>query len=201
MTIARFVKPAALLAIAALLCLPTFGTAQTPRHEISLSYGIITLDQIVDILENATIAVLTLGSYNKEINQFGGAPFLTYRYSPRGRFSAGIAAGTYSTRGDLLLMGEVEGTFKESNFVGAGEIAYRWINGRSLQLYSGLGAGLTFKNGTYSVAGSPDETKSRIRATFHVNVIGFRLGRNFGFFGELGAGYKGIVNIGLSGRF
>jgi len=201
MTIARFVKPTALLAIAALICLPCLGTAQTPRHEVSLSYGIITWDQIVDILENVTIAVLTLGSYNKDITQFGGAPFLTYRYSPRGRFGAGIAIGTYTTRGDLLFMGEVEGAFKESNVVGAGEIAYRWINGRSLQLYSGLGAGLIFKFGTYSVAGSPDENTTRLRATFHVNVIGFRLGGNFGFFGELGAGYKGIVNVGLSGRF
>lgn len=194
-------RRAAFALAVAVLFLASFGAGRTPRHEISLSYGIITWDQIVDVMENVAIAVLTLGSYNKSNDTFGGAPFLTYRYSPKGRLSAGIALGTYATRGDLLLGGQVEGTFRESNFVAAGEITYRWIMGRSLQLYSGLGAGLTFKSGTYSVAGSTDETSSRLRPTFHLNVIGFRLGKNFGFFGELGAGCKGIISLGVSSRF
>ena len=200
MTLLSKLKAAACLSLAVLALAPQ-GMAQTPRHEVGLSFGIITTDQMIDLMEDITTIVITLGTYAKQDYEFGGAAFLTYRYALKERLSLGFALGTYTTRGNLALLGETQGTFKESNYVGAAEITYRWVLSRGFQLYSGLGLGGIIKKGLYAVSGSPDETTSRFRPTFHVNLLGIRLGKALGFFGEIGAGYKGVINLGLSGRF
>lgn len=180
----------------------SLGVAQTRRHDVSLSYGLVTSDQITDILEDILTIIITFGTFSKRDIQFTGAPFFTYHYAPKGRFGVGFALGAYRSKGDLYLLDEQRGTFKETSYVGAAEIDYRWIMGRSFQLYSGLGAGATLKRGTYTVTGEPEsEVTSRVRPTVHLNLLGFRVGGKVGFFAELGAGYKGVINLGLSAQF
>ncbi len=199
---ARFSMKVFVTVIAALLVVSTAGSAQIPRHELALSVGIVTFDQIFDFAENLTITVGTLGLYQKENLEYSSVPFLTYRYTPKGRFGFGAAVGRFTTKGNLTsAWGSTNGTFRETNVICAAEIAYRWIMRRGFQLYSGLGAGVNFERCTNSFEGSPDDITSRLLPTFHLNAVGFRLGESLALFLELGAGYKGIVNIGLSGRF
>ena len=182
------------------LAASSLGLAQTRRHDVSLSYGVVTIDQVADILEDVLTIIITLGTFSKRDIEFSGAPFFTYHYAPGGRFGVGFAVGTYSSNGNLFVLDEQRGTFKETNYVGAAEIDYRWIMGRSFQLYSGLGAGATLKRGTYTTTGD-SETTSRIRPTAHVNLLGFRFGGQVAFFAEVGAGYKGVINLGLNAQF
>ena len=130
-----------LLALA-LLCAPL--AAQDRRHEISLSYGVVTLDQLSDIFEDILTIVITLGTYSKQNMDFSGASFLSYHFAPRGRFGFGIAAGTYRTTGGLEFMDSPAGTFKETNTIAALEMDYRWVYKPSFQLYSGLGEERSF---------------------------------------------------------
>ncbi|MBM3297019.1 MAG: hypothetical protein FJY83_05395 [Candidatus Aminicenantes bacterium] len=197
----RFIKPAAVIA-AVVFSTALPGTAQASRHEVSLSYGIITLDQMVDVWTDILTAVITLGTYTKQYDHFSGAPFLTYRYAPPGRIAFGLALGTFNSGGDLYFTDTKKGAFKETSTIGAAEICFRWITSRSFQLYSGLGAGANFKEGRYTTTDDnrTDKTSST-RFTFHVNFIGFRVGKTLGFFGELGLGYRGIFSLGLNGRF
>ncbi len=197
----RLIKLAAVItAVTLSTALP--GMAQASRRDISLSYGIITLDQMLDVWVDVLTAVITLGTYTKQYNDFSGAPFLSYRYAPPGRIALGLALGTFNSGGDLFFSDTKRGEFRETSYIGAAEISFRWIMARSFQLYSGLGAGANFKEGRYTTTDDnrADKTSST-RFTFHLNLIGFRVGRNIGFFGELGVGYKGIFSIGLNGRF
>jgi hypothetical protein len=71
-----------------------------------------------------------------------------------------------------------------------------------IQLYTMLGLGVTLntEKGSYNSTGDTDtETSSNL--AFQVTPIGMRIGRKLGGFAELGFGYKGIMNFGLSYRF
>lgn len=182
----------------ALLCAPL--DAQKRRHDVSISYGVVTLDQVSDVLEDILTIVITLGTYSKQKMDFSGAPFLSYHFAPGGRFGFGLAAGTYRTTGGLESMDTPVGTFKETNTIAAVEMDYRWVYKPSFQLYSGLGAGLRFRKGEYHV-GDELETTNNTLGTIHVNALGLRFGKQVGLFFELGFGYKGVFNGGLSAQF
>lgn len=219
MSLKRALTTLVVLALASAF-LPATASTQTRHHDLSLSYGVVTMDQVADALTDILTILLTFGTYGKQNAEYSGTPFLTYRYASRGEsvgadhppasgFGIGFAIGTYSAKGGLTLMGEPSGTFKENNYVGAVEFDYRWIMRRNFQLYSGAGVGVRIRRGTYAVAPPigtqalqpPEEKISKVMPTFHLNALGFRFGRQIGFFAELGVGYKGLFNAGLSAQF
>lgn len=201
MNVKRVFKPLAVL-ILMTVAVSSLGLAQTRRHDVSLSYGLVTIDQMADVLEDVLLIVITLGSFYKSEMDFTGAPFLTYHFSRNSRFGFGAAVGGYQSKGTLLnnITEEPVGPFKETNIVGALEIDYRWIMKKGFQLYSGAGFGARFRKGTYT-DGDETETYTKTLPTFHLNALGLRFGGKVGFFAEFGAGYKGVINLGLSAQF
>ena len=192
------IRPALVLLLAALvLTAPVFG--QTRRHDLSVSYGALSIDQMSDILQDVLTVVLTLGTFNKTDAKYTGVPFLTYHYSANSRFGFGAAVGTYKASGTLQAGGEDVGTYEERNTIGAVELDYRWVMRPGLQIYSGVGFGLRYRHGTYQTEGSSEVNK--FLPTFHINALGVRFGRKVGFFFELGAGYKGVLSAGLNAQF
>ena len=75
-----------------------------------------------------------------------------------------------------------------------GNICYNPRN--IVQLYSGLSAGVSVFTQSDS-----SQSDSKTIFAFQVNVIGLRVGHKFGGFFELGFGYDGIINAGLSVKF
>lgn len=176
--------------------------AQSRHNDVSLGYGVVTIDQASDILHDVILVTLTLGTYSKTDQKFSGAPFLTYHFSSNSRLGFGFALGGYRTTGKIGTASEVSGTFTETNYIGALEIDYHWVMRKHFQLYSGLGVGARLKRGAYNDTSSNDsETTTKVLPTFHLNAIGFRVGGAIGFFGELGMGYKGLVAFGLNAQF
>jgi hypothetical protein len=177
----------------------TAGFAQTRTHDISLAYGVISSDQLADIFTDVMTIVVTLGAFSKNNVKYTGVPFLTYHYSHNSSFGFGFAVGGYNSRGDLRVGETTVGDFKERNYVGALELDYHWIMREGFQIYSGAGFGLRFRRGTYSTTST--DTANKVLPTFHVNLIGLRVGGKVGFFGELGAGYKGVLSVGVNAQF
>lgn len=198
MSLKRCLKPALVLTLAFFILSPA-GFAQTRRHDLSLSYGVLSSDQLADIFEDIITIVLTLGTFDKANQEFTGVPFLTYHYSANSRFGFGGAIGGYSSSGKLQILGEDAGTFHERNYIAAVELDYHWIMKPSLQLYSGAGFGVRFRHGTYVATES--ETVDRVLPAFHLNLIGIRFGRQIGFFLEAGVGYKGLLSGGVNAQF
>lgn len=190
----------AFVLVAVLTASLSFG--QTRRHDLSLSYGLGTIDQIADIIEDVLLITITLGTFAKTDMQPGGAPFLTYHYSRNSRFGFGFALGGYRTEGTLLnnITDEEVGPYTETNYIGALEIDYRWVMKKGFQLYSGAGVGIRLRQGEYT-SGLETDTRSQTLPTFHVNLLGLRVGGKVGFFAEAGFGYKGIVCGGLNAQF
>lgn len=94
----------------------------------------------------------------------------------------------------------VRQNFKETNYIGVLEVDYNWVMKKGFQLYSGAGFGVRVRKGTYNDQDST-ETVSKALPTFHVNLLGFRIGRKVGIFGEGGFAYKGMFCAGLNAQF
>jgi hypothetical protein len=184
--IAAFVSPA--------------GFAQTRKHDISLSYGALSIDQLADVFTDVMTIVFTFGTFSKRDVDYSGVPFFTYHYSRNSRFGFGFAIGAYRADGDLYILEENRGPFDETNYIGALELDYHWVMKKGFQLYSGAGLGVRIRKGTYHDLDST-ETVSKALPTFHVNALGLRVGVKVGFFAEFGAGYKGIFSAGLNAQF
>jgi len=198
MPIKRMLRPLVVLTLAALF-LTSGGFGQTRRHDLSLSYGVLSIDQLADVLSDVLTVVVTFGTFDKTDGTYTGVPFLTYHYSANSRFGFGGAIGGYSSSGVLQVLGEDTGTFKERNYIGAVELDYHWIMREGFQVYSGAGFGVRYRRGTYVAAET--DTVNKLLPTFHLNAIGVRFGRKVAFFLEAGAGYKGGLLAGLSAQF
>lgn len=198
MSLKRAARPVIVLVLAVFVC-ATAGFGQDRRHDLSLGYGVLSIDQAADVFTDIITIVLTMGTFGKVNQEFTGVPFLTYHYSANSRFGFGGAIGAYSASGDLELAGDTVGTFKERNYIAAVELDYHWLMKPNFQMYSGLGFGVRYRRGTYTA--TETDTVSKVLPTFHLNVIGLRFGRKVGFFLEAGVGYKGMLSGGLDAQF
>jgi len=198
MSTKRFLRPVIVLVLAAFV-LSTAGFGQTRRHDLSLSYGVLSIDQFADIFTDVLTIVITMGTFSKDNVEYTGVPFLTYHYSANSRFGFGGAIGGYSSHGDLQVLGDTVGTFKERNYIAAVELDYHWIMRQGFQAYSGAGFGLRYRRGTYQA--TETDTFNKILPTFHLNALGIRFGGKVAFFLELGAGYKGVLSAGVNAQF
>ncbi|MBP1770087.1 MAG: hypothetical protein H6P96_705 [Candidatus Aminicenantes bacterium] len=199
MFLKRLFKPVLALTLAAVVFTGA-GFGQTRQHDVSVSCGFLSIDQMADLLGNALTIVLTLGTYKKDNLEYSAVPFLTYHYSANGKFGFGAAIGGYASSGELQILDSLVGEFKEQNYVVAAELDYHWVMQPGFQLYSGAGFGVRYRHGTYRDAEVTD-TDNKVLPTFHLNALGVRFGNKIGFFGEIGAGYKGLISVGLNAQF
>ena len=65
-------------------------------------------------------------------------------------------------------------------------------------MYSGIGLGYAFMKDKYTTDDGSDEIKNSGEFAFHINAFGVRFGKNIGGYVEVGYGYKGLVNLGVS---
>lgn len=187
-----------------LICLSSYpaANAQFIYHDLTASYGFATSYQIMDVIEDVLVATFSFGTYEKEDYNYSGALFVSYKYAPSYRINTGVALGIDRVSGDLIQNDVKYGDFTESHTTLALEADYRWVKQEVIQFYTMLGLGYTLntETGSYNTTGQTDtETSSNV--AFQVTPIGMRIGRKLGGFAELGFGYKGIMNFGLSYRF
>lgn len=199
MFLKRLFKPVLALTLAAVVFTGA-GFGQTRQHDVSVSCGFLSIDQMADLLGSALIVVVTLGTFKKDNLSYSAVPFLTYHYSANSKFGFGAAVGGYTSSGELLVLDSVAGDFKEQNYVVAAELDYHWVMRPGFQIYSGAGFGVRYRHGTYRDA-EETNTENRVLPTFHLNALGVRFGNKVGFFAELGAGYKGLFSVGLNAQF
>jgi hypothetical protein len=199
MSIARFAKPLAVLLLPSVF-FSTAGSGQTRKHDLSFQAGFLSGDQLKDIFEDRLLITISLGTYDKDDMRFSAIPVLTYHYSVNSKFGFGAAFGYYSVSGALVAGDAAVGDFREKNYIGAVELDYHWVMRPGFELYSGAGFGVKVRSGAYTDGAETDKETKALPA-FHLNAIGLRVGKKVGVFAELGVGYKGILALGVNGRF
>lgn len=193
------------------MLLPITLFSQTPefkKHEFCVSYGLISTERVVSVADNALTLVFTWGEIEKRNARYTGAIFLTYRYSFNDKVSFGITGGIDNEKGDYVQGHTKVGDYKRATYTTAMELKYTYSDRKVVKIYCLGGLGYTFANqkGSYTyvsgiIEGTGNENSNKGHINFQLSPVGLRIGKRLAGFVELGFGYKGIFNTGISCNF
>lgn len=166
-----------------------------PKHELFLSVGDAGL---IFALEDIVVAVGTLGNvtYGDQEGRFqvsGGYQRHFNRWT-----SAGVTGSWAGSRKTMYVRGARYDEVERRLLTLMAEGRLHWLRKPAVGLYSGLALGVfQMSDDLASLPKSDDLTGPGI----HVILLGVRAGRDVGGFLELGAGFNGFLEAGISGRF
>lgn len=179
--------------LASLLISPTLSAQKDPHLELRAGYGVLSAPSMGAILSSSLIGGLT--GYEKGIIQSTGAIMVSALSNPANRLSWGIDLGweqldiTYESPGrpDLKTKDRYISIMPRADF--------KFLRKENLKLYSSAALGASFltnkQNNSNTVANATS-------FAFHFSPIGIKAGNTFGFFAELGFGFRGLANAGIS---
>ena len=172
------------------------------KNEIYGSYGAASAQEIASFFDNMLAFPISFFLLSAESHSPVGPIMVGYRHYLNKQISIGIMGSytAYKTDYRYTLKDSVIGTTDDKFYTVMVRGDYNFVNADYFQMYSGLSVGLTNFKSNYA-----DSTSSSGVSTTHlayqVNVVGVRFGKNFGAFIELGFGYNGIFNGGISYKF
>ena len=186
-----------------LLLLSFKGISQCPNSmhmlDIAASYGTISPDQV------------SLGTQtdHKKINAISGATFISIRYFLYAYLSLGFTGGTISEQGQYsqsYSTSVIKSTYTQKVTTIAPEIYYVYTYKKYFEAYTLLGAGVAFTTVTTTTRATPYTPESSATSAYdgwkmQYTPIGIRVGGHLSAFAELGFGYKGLLNAGVSYKF
>lgn len=167
--------------------------SQVPKNEIYSSYGMGSVQELSIILNDIIILPFVRGDFTVESPV--GPIAAGYRRNLSDHFALGIEGSYTQFNQEYTILGS---KFKVDNTFTTVMLNSRYCYNPSnpVQFYSGISIG----GSNFNQKDSVQSANSTIFA-FHVNAIGVRFGRTFAGYLELGMGYNGIVNGGVSVKF
>jgi hypothetical protein len=198
-----------ILAILVVCWMSAGYVCQAQKNEISVSYGINSTNgqKFSESAFEGLFTLFTLGllKYHLENIKEPGPVFIAWKTYGRPRFGYGLSLGylrvTYDVVSGTLWsnsQNRMHANYSAVTF--APEIEYKYLKKPSLDLYSSLGVG-------YTLISIPTESRDENISyptdhfDFHFSPFGVRYGKDIAAFLELGIGYKGLVQFGISYKF
>lgn len=170
---------------------------QFPKFEIQPGFGPLAREQVIDdavetFQGTASLDPIPMGDFSNSFN-------LSLRYHRTQRISVGMVMGfttktTYRTDYSVA-----KSYYKHASFITAFEVKFIYIDQSLVQVYvlTGLGILLVRTKDQRFL----HDTKMYGWPTTQLTPIAIRVGKKLGGFAEIGYGYKGIINLGVSARF
>jgi len=130
------------------------------------------------------------------VTSYSGANYLTYRNLLTEYTMVGGAIGMESINIRTNIDGDIDrSTIRHINAVG--EMNFVFLNRKHTMLYSGMGIGFGREKITYE-PGKLAYIDKDILFKGNLTLLGIWISNEFGFFFEIGYGYKGMFNFGFS---
>lgn len=173
-------------------CVPMQAKAQDEgKSEMNVTIGIYPVEDIVTTAFRLIVDDLfdAHGGMRADNPVF----FVTYKYHISERFALG---GTTGYNRDSKSWDHYN-DWQQRTVTSAMEATKYWTKLPGFDFYSTAGAGLFVRERTYYQS----QKKTDIGTSIYFAPVGMRFGKDFGCFLEMGYGYKGILNGGLSVRF
>ena len=205
-----------LTAAAALLLMSSAAFAQKnmvrdvdyfPRSEIYLQYGTPSLMELTTILSPNFHDEVTNGETRN--HKFSGIAAIGYNFFIHPRVSIGLDFGYGYGSSDIYISDVDEfGPAGEPEFICravvmnyschlSGAFTY-WQQG-PMECSGALYLGVNYMDESVRDAVSDElEPNDHLNFSFHITAVKFRYGDMVGGFAELGFGYRGLLNVGLS---
>ncbi|SEJ82774.1 hypothetical protein SAMN05216327_12242 [Dyadobacter sp. SG02] len=167
------------------------------KSELSIGAGIMSSE------DAATDLVLLWGSAvfnsHQEVRVTRASWSISYKYHVSERFAIG-GSSVYNPMPDRWIQDfdfRNDDDWKVRSLTTAGEATLFWVKGKDFQFYGMIGAGFFAKRRTLY----DTQVETNWGTTFQATPVGLRMGKKLGVFMELGYGYKGVFNGGMSMRF
>jgi hypothetical protein len=176
------------------------GRAQCPSNQGQLefadSYGFGAAQQVFPTTNSVTHTL----PGNKINTENGGVWFNSIRYFMSRAVAVGITYGVTTIKGQYtdVFNSAVAGNYKITYNTVAIEFYYIYTFHKYIETYSTLGFGPTFINVATTDANKPSASYDRF--SVHYAPLGVRVGGRIAAFAEVGIGYKGLINIGISSK-
>lgn len=184
-----------------------------PRNEIYIQYGTPSVIELATIVgqERHSSKTMEVDSRN---HKFSGIAALGYQFSVSPRVAIGIDGGFGYGSGDLYVESEDGVKFDKplrlctSSIISytahvSGSLVY-WEGG-AMQCSGALYLGFCYMDESINMTqegqakyGDMFKPSDGFKFSYHITAIKFRYGETVGCFAELGFGYRGLVNVGLS---
>jgi hypothetical protein len=169
--------------------------------DIRIGYGVGPAQSLQNSFHNDLIPDLADPGYNVLKKKGSGMFNLSLSYQTASRLSFGIDAiygtvrseFTYPNLSSIKPVSQWFIVMAKANFVYYQEMVHM----PHIQLYGGVAVGSAFRDA--SVDGSSTSFNSSHFA-YQITPLGIRTGQKFGFWAELGYGFKGFINAGLCTR-
>lgn len=182
-------------------CLLLTGVyAQQGRHEIRAGYGVGTSNEFINSLKDMQNTDMTNGLVSGD-KTFKGAFQLGYKYSVTDKVNLGLGLAYEWANANTYLNMNKAGKLNSDYYTIAAEMDYVYFRRENFTFYSTFGAGATIYDQEYKTDNGQKDTENKVNFNFQVSPVGIKYGDKFGFFGEIGFGYKGIFNFGLFTSF
>ncbi|MFS4467506.1 hypothetical protein [Maribacter sp. 2210JD10-5] len=172
-------------------------------NELKVGYGALSSIQFLDLANDLTIISGTLGSMSYENKKYGNTIYGSYKHAINDNIMLGGTVAFERVTDNAISGNKKIGERDSKTYTAALEAEYYYISQTFIRLYSGLGAGYSFNKQEFTSTDSTikNQEEKFNHFNFHVNALGIRVGNALAAFAEVGFGYKGIVNVGLSYQF
>tara|TARA_B110000967_G_C18694426_1_gene464690 strand:+ start:139 stop:762 length:624 start_codon:yes stop_codon:yes gene_type:complete len=180
--------------------------------EINVSLGVATFEDFRVAIDDVISSIVTTVVSGQELTHSDGGRLtgytIHYSYAVKDRWMLGASLAYQTVNRKLFLDNKESGKSSSAVYSFGVETNYRYISNPIFQMYSGLGAGYAFGKSSFTLEDTNLEFKDKNKTdykinyfTFHVTALGFRVGKKLEAFAEIGFGYKGILNGGISYQF
>ncbi len=186
-----------------LLCGLSFrGIAQEKGDwELGLGAGVLTTNDVFEFLDEWYQDNENPDTMDIRLTQYIPAFTATYRYLASPRLSLGFDLSYQYFREEVSHAGQGYGDIHFSFVTLATGFDYHYVARPWFRMYSGLTAAVTFNENYYRGKDPQREEHYTTRFNWQLTLAGFRVGRHFAAFGELGVGYRGVACLGVNYRF
>ena len=171
------------------------GAQDKGKSEWNIGAGTMASEDAAGDL--ALLWISTLFNSPREVKATRVSWSVSYKYHVSERFAIG-GSSVYNPTSDRWLedFDYDDDRWKSRSLTTAAEATLFWQKGKDFQFYGMLGAAIIAKRRTFYDM----QAETNFGTTFQATPVGLRMGNKVAVFMELGYGYKGIFNGGLSLR-
>ncbi len=172
------------------------------KTEIGVAYGVGSLQEFASSLADLIVTIGTGGYIVVESHGAFGPVSAAYNYYPTDLLSVGIEAGYFTVKRDYTESGSNTPTIttRDNIITVNGAVDLHWLTTGPVEFSSGVCGGV----GLISQHVMDNDTLSGASAwfpSFNLGLLRVRLGKELGVFAEFGVGTRGLLVLGVNGRF
>ena len=172
------------------IMMPLALNAQNYKHEISVSYGIVSRSNILDVMNTGTVD--SKFTNFQAVGSLVGPVSVEYYNRVSSFVSLGLT-GVYSKiEADFFDQNKTSYHTRGTHYTVMPGLKLHWIRTDGFNLYSKGCIGASYNKDR--------ENKNSVMFNFQVSPVGIEFGTHFCVFSELGYGEQGIFCLGLRAK-